>query len=60
VRIEIVTALKHEKVIIPAPVGGAAMPPPNQLPDAFRELAARNFVVLQEFGWEYGIDYLVK
>jgi uracil-DNA glycosylase family 4 len=46
VRIEIASALKHEKRIIPVLVGQAKMPRPDQLPEDIRPLARRNAVPL--------------
>src|SRR5437868_6321074 len=42
VRIEIETALKNGKVVIPVLVAGAAMPDPAELPEGVRSLAFRN------------------
>jgi uracil-DNA glycosylase len=46
VRIEIASALKHDKRIIPVLVGQAKMPRPDQLPEDIRSLARRNAVPL--------------
>jgi uracil-DNA glycosylase family 4 len=52
VRIEIATALRHEKIIIPLLVGEASMPAAADLPDEIAPLARRNAIVLghQRFG----------
>jgi hypothetical protein len=42
VRIEVETALKRDIPVVPVLVGGAAMPPPAELPDGLRELTFRN------------------
>jgi uracil-DNA glycosylase family 4 len=54
VRIEIASALKQEKHVIPALVGGAHMPSPAALPDDLAALARRNAVELshQRFGYD--------
>jgi hypothetical protein len=46
VRIEIESALKQDKRVIPVLVGEAQMPRPEQLPEALRTLARRNAVRL--------------
>jgi hypothetical protein len=46
VRIEIESALKQDKLVIPVLVGEVQMPRPEQLPEAIRPLARRNKVQL--------------
>src|SRR5215831_14080713 len=46
VRIEIDSALKQDKRVIPVLVGDAHMPRPEELPEAIRPLARRNAVRL--------------
>src|ERR1700738_1493310 len=42
VRIEVETALQRDIPVIPALVGGAMMPKPNDLPDSLRDFSFRN------------------
>ncbi|MBZ0283084.1 MAG: TIR domain-containing protein [Anaerolineae bacterium] len=46
-RVEIETAIKTKRTIIPVLVDGAAMPSPDDLPPALRELASLNAIVLR-------------
>jgi uracil-DNA glycosylase family 4 len=52
VRIEIASALKQNKLVIPVLVGGTKMPAPKDLPEDLQALARRNAIVLshQHFG----------
>ncbi|MBN1428916.1 MAG: TIR domain-containing protein [Anaerolineae bacterium] len=52
VRIEIASALKQDKLIIPILVGQAQMPPPTVLPEEIAALSRRNAITLshQRFG----------
>src|SRR5690606_16201801 len=52
VRIEIASALKQNKLVIPVLVGGTKMPAPKDLPEDLQALARRNAIVLshQRFG----------
>lgn len=56
VRIEIASALKQNKLVIPALVGGAKMPNPKDLPEDLQALARRNAIELshQRFGYDAG------
>src|SRR5690606_36296171 len=46
VRIEIASALKQHKLVIPVLVGGTKMPAPTDLPEDLQALARRNAIVL--------------
>src|SRR5262249_12081332 len=46
VRIEIASALKQDKLVIPVLVHDARMPRPDELPEGIRQLARRNAVRL--------------
>ncbi|MBC8170534.1 MAG: toll/interleukin-1 receptor domain-containing protein, partial [Anaerolineae bacterium] len=46
VRIEIASALKQNKYVIPVLVGRAKMPVPDELPDDLKSLARRNAIEL--------------
>jgi DNA polymerase len=52
VRIEIASALKHNKLVIPVLVGHNRMPQPDDLPDDIKTFARRNAIALshQRFG----------
>jgi uracil-DNA glycosylase family 4 len=54
VRIEIASALKHNKLVIPVLVGRARMPAPDTLPEEITGLARRNALELshQRFGYD--------
>ena len=47
VQLEIATAIKHDRCIIPVVVGTASMPQSDELPPEIRELARRNAALLQ-------------
>jgi uracil-DNA glycosylase len=56
VRIEIASALRQNKLVIPVLVGRAKMPTPKDLPDDIQALARRNAIELshQRFGYDVG------
>ncbi len=60
VRIEIETALKQNKVVIPILVGGAKMPNPNTLPEAIQTLSRRNALTLSHSRFASDVEDLVK
>ena len=60
VRIEIESALKQGKRVIPVLVGGASMPSADQLPDPIQPLATRNAVRLTLERFHADVDGLVK
>lgn len=60
VRIEIETALKQNKVVIPILVGGAKMPNPNTLPEAIQSLSRRNALTLSHSRFASDVEDLVK
>jgi hypothetical protein len=64
VRIEIITALERNVLVIPVLVGGAKMPPVDQLPDGLRGIARRNALEVrhESFGVDSGklIDAIEK
>jgi len=59
VSLEIRAALASGKPLIPLLVGGAAMPPEADLPDAIAGLARRQAVVLSDNGWRGDVERLV-
>jgi DNA polymerase len=60
VRIEIESAIKHEKLIIPVLVGGAKMPSPNDLPESIQVLARRNAITISHQHFARDVASLVK
>jgi uracil-DNA glycosylase len=59
VRIEIASALKQGKLVIPVLVGRARMPTPAELPEDLTALARRNAVELSHQRFIYDVDKLV-
>jgi hypothetical protein len=59
VRIEIASALKLNKVVIPVLVGQARMPPPDLLPDDLKLLARRNAIELSHQRFGYDVEKLI-
>lgn len=60
VRIEIATALKHNKLVVPVLVGRARMPSPNDLPEDLKLLTRRNAIELTHQGFVYDVEKLAK
>jgi uracil-DNA glycosylase family 4 len=60
VRIEIASALKQNKLVIPVLVGGARMPSPNELPEEMAPLARRNAIELSHQRFSYDTEKLVN
>lgn len=60
VRIEIETALKQSKVVIPILVGGAKMPNPNFLPESIQTLSRRNAITLTHSRFATDVGHLVE
>lgn len=60
VRIEIETALKQNKVIIPILVSDARMPTADQLPPSIRNLARRHAMKLSHMRFANDVEELVK
>ena len=59
VRIEIATALKQNKLVIPVLVGQARMPLPTDLPEDLIPFARRNAIELSHQRFAYDIDKLI-
>lgn len=59
VRIEIASALRLNKLIIPVLVGRAAMPAPDELPEDIRTLTRRNAIELSSQRFNYDVDRLI-
>ena len=59
VRVEIATALKQNKMVIPVLVGRARMPSPAELPDDLAGLARRNAVELGHQRFIYDVEKLI-
>lgn len=60
VRIELETALKQGKVVIPVLVGGAKMPNPNTLPESIQTLSRRNAITLTHSRFASDVEDLVN
>lgn len=59
VRSEIRTALDRGLFVVPVLVGGAGMPPVEQLPDELKVLAAHNACELSDARWKDDVERLV-
>ena len=59
VRIEIASALKQGKLVIPVLVGRARMPTPAELPEDLIALARRNAIEVSHQRFSYDVDKLV-
>lgn len=60
VRLEIASAIKQEKLVIPVLVGRAKMPAPDQLPEDIQGLAWRNAVELDHTHFANDVERLVE
>ncbi len=60
VRLEVESALKQNKLVIPVLVGQARMPAPHQLPEELVLLARRNAVELSHQRFAYDVQKLVE
>lgn len=60
VRLEIATALKQQKLVIPVLVGQARMPAPDMLPDDLQLLARRNAIELSHQRFGYDVEKLIR
>ena len=60
VRLEIATALKMNKLVIPVLVERAKMPQPNQLPDDMTDLARRNAIEISHERFQYDVHRLIE
>ncbi len=60
VRIEIASALKQEKMVIPVLVGRARMPSPDQLPEDLKLLARRNAFELGQQRFAEDVEKLAR
>lgn len=60
VRIEVESAIKHNKLIIPVLVGGAKMPHPTALPDTITMLSRRNAIELSHQRFGYDVQKLIE
>lgn len=59
VRIEIASALKQGKLVVPVLVGRARMPAPKDLPEDIEALARRNAIELDHQRFAYDVEKLV-
>lgn len=59
-RFEIATALKLDILVIPATVGGASLPPAEELPSDLADLPGRNAVTMSDAGFNRDVDVLIR
>jgi hypothetical protein len=59
VRLEIKAALDRDVRVIPVFVGGADVPPSDQLPPVVAGLSQRNGIALRADSWRHGVERLV-
>ncbi|MEO1287362.1 MAG: uracil-DNA glycosylase family protein, partial [Chloroflexota bacterium] len=60
VRIEIETALKQGKIVVPILVGGSQMPNPSTLPESIMSLSRRNAFTLTHYRFAEDVESLVQ
>jgi TIR domain len=60
VHLEVGTAFRRNKQIVPALVGGVGMPEAAELPDDLVELADLDAPVLDDVNWSSGVDRLIS
>ncbi|WP_167536345.1 toll/interleukin-1 receptor domain-containing protein [Streptomyces ficellus] len=60
VRVELETALRHGKAVIPVLVGGAVMPPGPELPPSLQTLSRLQAVRLADADWPYDFGRLLE
>lgn len=59
VRIELESALKQNKIVIPVLMGGARMPNPSILPDSIKSLSRRNAISLSHSRFASDVEDLI-
>jgi tetratricopeptide (TPR) repeat protein len=57
---EVVEALSSEGIVIPVLLGGASMPPVEDLPDPMRPLARYQAIALREEAWNPDVEGLIE
>jgi hypothetical protein len=60
VRLEIAAALDRDVRVIPALVGNAKPPNPDDLPESIRKLANRHAIELSDSRWDYDVGRLIQ
>ncbi|MFJ3673284.1 toll/interleukin-1 receptor domain-containing protein [Streptomyces sp. NPDC090106] len=60
VRLELETALRHGKALIPVLVGGATMPPGHELPRSIETLSHLQAVKIDDTDWPYDFGLLLE
>ncbi|HTJ55049.1 MAG TPA: toll/interleukin-1 receptor domain-containing protein, partial [Nitrosospira sp.] len=60
VRTEVREALNQKKLVIPALIGGAEVPKPEQLPDDIAALAGRNAIEISEARFDYDCGRVIE
>jgi len=59
VGLELAAALRRGVLVIPALVGGAVMPKPEELRDDLRDLASKNAVTLQDHDFQRDVEIVI-
>lgn len=59
-RVEIETALRSGRTLVPVLIDGTPMPPAAQLPESMRALARTNAIKLRDDDWESDVERLVR
>ena len=57
---EISVALRNGVAVVPVLIGSAAMPRPEELPEALRDLARRNAITVSDERWSFDVERLAK
>ena len=60
VGLELAAALRRGVLVIPALVGGAVMPKPEELRDDLRDLASKNAVALQDHDFQRDVEIVIQ
>ena len=60
VRLELATAFRFERVVIPVLLENASMPPAGELPGPLAALAQRHAIAVGEGSWDADLDRLVR
>lgn len=60
VRLELATVLQRNLPVAPVLVGGAALPPPEAVPDDLRPLLQRQAIEVRDESWHQDVDILLR
>ena len=59
-RVEVATALRQEKRVIPVLLKGATLPPLSELPEDLRQLTKRQTITIRDESWTADVDRLIN